>query len=134
MKDVPFATPCERTEGSMRVSPCTKGMPENPVSSGNRSITMRRYVIDEVLGSADVFCSFTTVGNIPDSHELRIENGKLRYVHTITLCAIDKGPNWPTVCTPRNGTAKSGGMMRPRGRQQARSALGVSPLGLPYHL
>jgi len=59
---------------------------------------MRRYVIDEVTGSVDVLCSFTAVGNIPDSHELRIENGKIRYVHTITLCAIDNGPDWGPTC------------------------------------
>ncbi len=77
---VPFGTPCERIEGGRFVTPCTAGVP-NGTSKAN---TMRRYVIDEVLGSADVLCSFTSVGDIPDSHELRLEGGKVRYVHTIT--------------------------------------------------
>jgi len=59
---------------------------------------MRRSVVDEVMGSAEVLCSFSAVGNIPDSHELRIENGKIRYVNTITLCAIDDGPDWGPTC------------------------------------
>jgi hypothetical protein len=42
----------------------------------------RRYVIDETIGSVDVFIDFAS---IPDSHEFRVEKGKLRYVHTITV-------------------------------------------------
>ncbi|KAK4163790.1 hypothetical protein QBC43DRAFT_345003 [Cladorrhinum sp. PSN259] len=80
---LPFGTPCERVEGSRFIN-CTDGMPAGGLSGGKEN-SMRRYVIDEVVGSADVLCSFTAVGNIPDSHELRIVNGKIRYVHTITL-------------------------------------------------
>jgi hypothetical protein len=96
-ESMPWSEPCERIEGSMYVSPCTKGAPTNGTMKPN---TMRRYVIDEVMGSADAFCSFTSVGDIPDSHEVRLEGGKLRYVHTITLCAISNaGGNWgPTQC------------------------------------
>ena len=79
------------------MTPCTEGVPRG-ATNGGKSITLRRYVIDEVLGSADVLCSFTAVGNIPDSHELRIENGKIRYVNTITLCAVDDGPDWGPTC------------------------------------
>ncbi|KAK1749405.1 hypothetical protein QBC47DRAFT_426773 [Echria macrotheca] len=89
---LPFGSPCERTEGSRFIN-CTDGIPASG-PTGGKANSMRRYVIDEVTGSADVLCSFTSVGNIPDSHELRIENGKIRYVHTITLCAIDDGPDW----------------------------------------
>ena len=42
----------------------------------------RRYVIDETIGAVDVFIDFASV---PDSHEFRIEKGKIRYVHTITV-------------------------------------------------
>jgi hypothetical protein len=52
------------------------------VPSGVR-ITNRRYVIDEVLGTVDVFNTFA--GNLPDTHEFRVEGGKLRYVHTMTV-------------------------------------------------
>ncbi|KAM7208130.1 hypothetical protein V8F20_001410 [Naviculisporaceae sp. PSN 640] len=93
---LPFGTPCERTEGSRYIN-CTDGIPAGGPLGGKEN-SMRRYVIDEVTGSADVLCSFTAVGNIPDSHEVRIENGKIRYVHTITLCAIDDGPDWGPTC------------------------------------
>ena len=79
---IPWGTPCERVEGSAHVSPCTGGAPKGGSKTAN---SMRRYVIDEVVGSADVLCEFSAVGKIPDSHEVRIEGGKVRYVHTITL-------------------------------------------------
>jgi len=81
---IPWGTPCERVEGAARVSPCTGGAPRGGSKTPNG---MRRYVIDEVAGSADVLCEFSAVGKIPDSHEVRIEGGKVRYVHTITLSA-----------------------------------------------
>ena len=79
---IPWGTPCERVEGSARVSPCTGGAPRG---GSTRRISMRRYVIDEEYGSADVQCSFDAVGGVADSHEFRLEGGKVRYVHTITL-------------------------------------------------
>lgn len=79
---VPWGTPCERIEGSSRVSPCTGGAPRGGSKTQNG---MRRYVIDEDMGSADVLCAFNAVGGVADSHEFRLESGKLRYVHTITL-------------------------------------------------
>ncbi|KAK3380846.1 hypothetical protein B0H63DRAFT_380048, partial [Podospora didyma] len=80
---LPFGSPCERVEGSRFIN-CTDGIPASG-PTGGKANSMRRYVIDEVVGSADVLCSFTAVGNIPDSHEMRIDSGKIRYVHTITL-------------------------------------------------
>jgi hypothetical protein len=103
---LPFGSPCERVEGSRFIN-CTDGIPASG-PTGGKANSMRRYVIDEVVGSADVLCSFTAVGNIPDSHELRILNSKIRYVHTITLCAIDNGPDWgPTCIAARAGAGKS---------------------------
>ncbi|KAH8885944.1 hypothetical protein GQ53DRAFT_728144 [Thozetella sp. PMI_491] len=79
---IPWGTPCERVEGSSHNSPCTVGAPKGGSSQRNSN---RRYVIDEVLGSCDIHCAFSAVGGVADSHEFRLENGKLRYVHTITL-------------------------------------------------
>ncbi|KIH91130.1 hypothetical protein SPBR_01986 [Sporothrix brasiliensis 5110] len=79
---VPWGSPCARTEGSMHFSPsCTVGVPTS--GSASAKITQRRYVIDETVGSADVFCSFA--GALPDSHEFRLIGGKVRLVHTITV-------------------------------------------------
>lgn len=76
--NVPWGTPCERVEGGNLFSPsCNVGVP-----TGIKQIN-RRYVVDEVVGSVDIFFDFA--GADPDSHEFRIENGKLRYVHTMTV-------------------------------------------------
>jgi hypothetical protein len=76
---IPKASPCERLEGKMRVYPdCTAGMPNSP----SMKMTNRRYVIDEDFGTVSVFLNF---GAMPDSHEYRVEGGKLRFVHAITV-------------------------------------------------
>ena len=75
---VPWGSPCARLEGGSYVQPsCNVGVP-----SGIKNVN-RRYVVDEVTGSCDVFFDFG--GNDPDSHEFRVEGGKLRYVHTMTV-------------------------------------------------
>ena len=51
----------------------------------NIPITNRRYVIDEDQGAVAVLNSFGP-SKRPDIHTFRVEGGKLRYVHTITVC------------------------------------------------
>ncbi|KAI1076216.1 hypothetical protein F5B20DRAFT_557131 [Whalleya microplaca] len=79
---IPWGTDCERVEGSMLTKPCGATLPRggSQVPNGNR-----RYVIDEEIGSVDVLCSFDSLGNMPDSHEVRLEGGKVKYVHTVTV-------------------------------------------------
>lgn len=85
---VPWGTPCARLEGSAYTGTggpndsCKPGIPSNHSQPAN---SHRRYVIDESFGSIDVMCIFEHLANAPDSHEFRLEGGKLRYVHTITL-------------------------------------------------
>jgi hypothetical protein len=86
---VPWGYPCERTEGGMYTG---KGSPEDSCDVGVPSgvnIVNRRFVVDETIGSVVAFCTFgagTPGGGsgAPDSHLFRVENGKLRYVHTLT--------------------------------------------------
>jgi hypothetical protein len=79
---VPWGYPCSRLEGGMYTGNggpndrCDVGIPSGV------SLTNRRYVIDEAVGAVSVFLSFAS---LPDSHEFRVEKGKLRYVHTITV-------------------------------------------------
>lgn len=81
---VPWGTPCARLEGGVytgRGNPtdsCNVGVPNGV------DLTERRYVIDEEHGAVDVFLNFE---GLPDSHEFRIEGGKLRFVHTLTVMA-----------------------------------------------
>lgn len=86
---VPWGFPCQRVEGGMYTG---KGLPTDSCEVGvpaGVNIANRRFVVDEVLGTVQVFCTFGAGGpnagsGAPDSHLFRIENGKLRYVHTLT--------------------------------------------------
>ena len=86
---VPWGFPCQRTEGGMYTG---KGSPSDSCEVGVPSgvnIANRHFVVDEVLGSVVVYCTFGAGGpnggsGAPDTHLFRIENGKLRYVHTLT--------------------------------------------------
>jgi hypothetical protein len=86
---VPWGFPCVRVEGGMYTG---KGSPADSCEVGVPSgvnIVNRRFVVDEVIGSVVVFCTFGAGGptggsGAPDTHLFRVENGKLRYVHTLT--------------------------------------------------
>ncbi|KAF4631441.1 hypothetical protein G7Y89_g6687 [Cudoniella acicularis] len=86
---VPWGTPCTRLEGSAYTGKgkpddsCKPGIPSNHSQAGN---THRRYVVDEAMGSVSIFCVWEHMMMAADSHEFRLENGKLRYVHTMTVC------------------------------------------------
>jgi hypothetical protein len=86
---VPWGYPCNRTEGGMHTG---KGTPDDTCQVGVPSgvnIVNRRFVVDETIGSVVAFCTFgagnpTGGSGAPDSHLFRVEDGKLRYVHTLT--------------------------------------------------
>jgi hypothetical protein len=86
---VPWGFPCVRVEGGAYTG---KGTPSDSCEvgvPGGVNIVNRRFVVDEVLGTVQVFCTFGAGGptggsGAPDSHLFRVENGKLRYVHTLT--------------------------------------------------
>jgi hypothetical protein len=87
---VPWGAPCERLEGGLYTgkggpgaSPatdtCDVGVPDKV------KIVNRTYVVDEALGAVTVLSNFGS-NALPDAHTFRVEKGKLRYVHTITVC------------------------------------------------
>jgi hypothetical protein len=86
---VPWGYPCHRTEGGAHTGrgaaddSCDVGVPSGV------NIANRRFVVDPTIGSVLVFCTFgagsaTGGSGAPDTHLFRVENGKLRYVHTLT--------------------------------------------------
>ncbi|MXO58851.1 hypothetical protein GRI89_04765 [Altererythrobacter salegens] len=81
---VPWGTPCNRLEGSVytNADTCNVGVPDNI------DMIDREYVIDPVIGAVDVFLKMGP-NKRPDSHLFRIENGKIRFVHTVTNCLGD---------------------------------------------
>ncbi len=86
---VPWGIPCVRIEGGAYTNPnndpdpsCTVGVPKG----GGVPMTNRYYVVDEDMGTVVGFVDFGGANGLPDAHTFRLENGKLRYVHVITLC------------------------------------------------
>ena len=85
---VPFGKPCARLEGGLYTTKsfddpnatCDIGFPEDKLPILNRS-----YVVDVDMGTVNIFCRFGNPPGAPDSHTFRLVNGKLRYVHTLTL-------------------------------------------------
>jgi hypothetical protein len=100
---VPWGFPCVRIEGGMYTG---RGRPNDSCEVGVPSgvnIVNRRFVVDEVIGSVVVYCTFGAGGptggsGAPDTHLFRVENGKLRYVHTLThlLQAAFRGGGQPS--------------------------------------
>jgi len=42
-------------------------------------------VVDVEMGTVNIFCRFGNPPGVPDSHTFRLVNGKLRYVHTLSV-------------------------------------------------
>jgi hypothetical protein len=86
---VPWGYPCNRTEGGAHTG---SGSPMDSCDVGVPSgvnIANRRFIVDPTMGAVVVFCTFGAGApnggsGSPDTHLFRIENGKLRYVHTLT--------------------------------------------------
>jgi hypothetical protein len=85
---VPWGTPCARLEGSAYTG---KGAPDDTCNVGvpdNIDMAERRYIIDPVVGAVAVFLKMGP-NQRPDAHVFRIEDGKIRWIHTITNCGTD---------------------------------------------
>ena len=87
---VPWGYPCRRIEGGLYTG---KGVPEDSCEEGvpaGVNIVNRHYVVDETIGAIVVYCTFGAgIGpngrsGAPDTHLFRVENGKIRFVHTLT--------------------------------------------------
>lgn len=92
---VPFGIPCVRLEGGAYTgqdSPtdsCDLGFPTGiPMLN-------RRYVVDPTYGSVNVFFNFGGPTSSPDSHQFRLLEGKVRYVHTMTALKCAALPEAP---------------------------------------
>ncbi len=87
--EIPFGIPCARLEGGLYTArefddpnaSCDVGFPED----GSLLMTGRSYLVDEDMGTVNIFLRFGNPPGAPDSHTFRLVNGKIRYVHTLTL-------------------------------------------------
>jgi hypothetical protein len=92
---VPHGTPCARLEG--RINTGTRDPAGQNCTMGafpqRLNVTNRRYVIDETIGAVAIFHNFPWLdASVPTdpgtqaAHMARIEGGKNRYIHEITVC------------------------------------------------
>jgi hypothetical protein len=99
---VPWGIPCVRIEGGMYTNvqndpkpSCTLGVPKG----GGVPMTDRRYIVDVDMGTVVGQVNFGGPKGLWDAHTFRLENGKLRYVHVITLCP----GGCPKIPMPKDG-------------------------------
>lgn len=86
--EAPWGIPCARLEGGAYTNrkndpnpTCKVGIPP-----GVLYIVNRDYVVDEEMGVVNIFCRFgNSQTGMPDSHTFRLVNGKLRWVHTLSV-------------------------------------------------
>ena len=96
---VPWNIPCARLEGGMYTNPENKpdaSCTEGPPLEGSVEITNRRFIVDIDMGTVVGLADFGDENGWPDSHIFRLENGRVRYVHTLTVC-----PNGCTFPVPQ---------------------------------
>jgi hypothetical protein len=112
---VPHGTPCSRLEG--RISTAAKDPAGQQCTMGafpqKLNVTNRRYVIDETFGAVDIFHSFPWLDagipkdpGTPASQMFRVEGGKNRYIHEVTVCTTQGcGRGRPPGPAPAPGAA-----------------------------
>ncbi|MXP42775.1 hypothetical protein GRI75_14100 [Altererythrobacter soli] len=92
---VPWGTPCARLEGGIYTG---KGTPEDTCNVGvpeGVDLAEREYIVDETKGAVAVMLRFGGPKGRPDAHTFRIEDGKIRYVHTVTNCGDEVNCGFP---------------------------------------
>jgi hypothetical protein len=96
---VPHGTPCARLEGGLYTG--TRNPTGNTCDMGafpeKLKVTHRRYVIDENYGAVVVFHNFPWIdAGLPkdpgteSGQMFRVEGGKNRYIHEVTVCTTPK--------------------------------------------
>jgi hypothetical protein len=92
---VPHGTPCARLEG--RINTGARKPDDNTCNMGafpqKLKVGHRRYVIDETIGAVSIFHNFPWIDaglpadpGTPASQTFRVEGGKNRYIHEVTVC------------------------------------------------
>ncbi len=93
--EVPWGTPCARLEGGiytgrgLATDSCNVGVPSGV------ALVERDYIVDETIGGVAVRLRFGGPEGLADAHIFRIEDGRIRYVHTITNCNGQENCGFP---------------------------------------
>jgi hypothetical protein len=83
----PWSTPCARLEGGAYTNPKNEYKDTCQIDAplGNMYIVNRSYVVDEEMGTVNIFCRFGNSTGMPDSHTFRLVNGRYRWIHTLSV-------------------------------------------------
>lgn len=83
----PWGTPCARLEGGAYTNEKNenKDTCQIPAPLGDMFVVGRTYVVDEEMGTVNVFCRFGDTTGMPDSHMFRLVNGRYRAIHTLSV-------------------------------------------------
>ena len=125
---VPHGTPCSRLEG--RTSTAARNPEGQACTMGafpqKLNVTHRRYVIDETIGAVSIFHNFPWIDagiptdpGTPASQTFRVEGGKNRYIHEVTVCT--------TANCGRGGGGPRGGQRGPGGPAAPAPAAPAAP-------
>jgi len=101
--EVAWGTPCARLEGGIYTG---RGLPTDSCEVGVPSgveLVERDYIVDETIGSVAVRLRFGGPEGLPDAHIFRIEDGRIRYVHTITNCQGEENCGFPPLAEMLEG-------------------------------
>lgn len=87
-RTTPWGTPCARLEGGAYSNrdddpdaTCEVGIPGGVLYINNRD-----YVVDHEMGVVNIYCRFgNSETGMPDSHTFKLVEGRLRYVHTLSV-------------------------------------------------
>ena len=86
--EAPWGRPCARLEGGAYTNADNDPNPSCQVGApqGFLYIVNRDYVVDEEMGVINVFCRFgDSKTGMPDSHTIRMVDGKIHQVHTLSV-------------------------------------------------
>ena len=88
----PWGSPCARLEGGAYTNAKNedKDNCQIPGPLGELFITNRTYVVDEEMGTVNVFCRFGDNTGMPDSHTFRLVKGRYRWIHTLSVNLTNK--------------------------------------------
>ncbi|MEY4760331.1 MAG: hypothetical protein RLZZ200_187 [Pseudomonadota bacterium] len=82
---VPWGTPCRRLEGGLVTGKGAADDSCNVDVPDGVPIVDRRFVVDESRGAIAALVRFGR-NRLPDAHLFRIVNGRIRAIHTLTVC------------------------------------------------
>jgi hypothetical protein len=135
---VPHGTPCARLEGRTHTGTrnpegqtCTMGAFPQKLN-----VTNRRYVIDETVGAVAIFHNFPWLDagipvdpGTPASQTFRVESGKNRYIHEVTVCTSPNCGRGAPGAGRQGGPGGPGAAPGGAGRQGGPGGPGAAPGG-----